>query len=151
MRGGIGGELEALCRSCGLCCDGSLFGSVPVEPDELRGARKKHLHVLQRGNAFEQPCSALWTLGDGCACSVYSDRPRSCRAFTCRLYDRHRREGGPLDVRLAAVRRVRALLRFLATSIDEEARGAATAELTQRMEDYFARAYDARTNETRRV
>jgi Fe-S-cluster containining protein len=140
MRSGIDSELEALCRSCGLCCDGSLFGCVPLEPDELRGARKNHLHVLQRGKAFEQPCSALGTLGDGCACSVYSDRPRSCRAFTCRLYDRHRREGGPLEGRLGAVRRVRALLRFLALTADEEARRAAIAELARRMEDNFARA-----------
>jgi hypothetical protein len=117
-----------------------LFGRVPLEPDELRGARKNHLPVLERGTAFEQPCSALSTLGDACACSVYSDRPRSCRAFTCRLYDRHRREGGPLEVRLEAVRRVRTLLRLLATTTDEEARRAAVAELTQRMEESFARA-----------
>jgi hypothetical protein len=43
-------------------------------------------------------------------------------------------------VRLEAVRRVRALLRFLAMTTDEEARRAAIAELTRRMEDNFARA-----------
>jgi Fe-S-cluster containining protein len=136
----IDDELGALCRSCGLCCDGSLFGCVTLEPDELRDARKNRLKVLQRGKGFEQPCSALSTLDDGCACSVYSDRPRSCRAFTCRLYDRHRREGGPLGVRLKAVRRVRALLRSLEMTTDEEARRAAVAELTQRMGDNFTRA-----------
>jgi len=116
---GIDGELEELCRSCGLCCDGSLFGCVTLEPEELRGAQKNHLHVLQRGTAFEQPCSALATRDDGSACSVYSDRPRSCRAFRCLLYDRHRREGGPLEGRIEAVRRVRALQRFLEMSTDE--------------------------------
>ena len=140
MRSEIDGELGALCRSCGLCCDGSLFGRVTLEPDEVRGARKNHLHVLPRGNAFEQPCSALSTLDDRCACSIYSDRPHPCRAFTCRLYDRHRREGGLLEVRLEAVRRVRALLRFLEMTADEEARCAAVAELTQRIEDNFDRA-----------
>jgi Fe-S-cluster containining protein len=132
-------ELEALCRSCGLCCDGSLFGGVILEADELRGARKNHLYVLPRGNAFEQPCSALSTRSDGCECSIYSDRPRACRAFTCRLYDRHRRDRGRLEVRLEAVRRVRALLRLLETTDDAEARSAAIAELTQRIEDDFAR------------
>jgi Fe-S-cluster containining protein len=140
MHGALADELGALCRSCGLCCDGSLFGRVTLEPEEFHGARKKHLRVLQRGHAFEQPCSALSTLDDHCACSVYSDRPRSCRAFTCRLYDQHRREGGPLEARLEAVRLVRALLRFLELTTDEEAWCAAVAELTQRMEDNFARA-----------
>jgi hypothetical protein len=140
MRSGIDGELGALCRSCGLCCDGSLFGCVTLEPEELHGARKNRLRVLQRGNAFEQPCTALSTLDEGCACSVYPERPTACRSFTCRLYDRHRREGGPLDVRLEAVRRVRRLLGLLEVVTDEEARRAVVAELTRRMEDDFARA-----------
>jgi Fe-S-cluster containining protein len=136
---GIEAELGTLCRSCGLCCDGSLFGCVTLEPEELPRARKNHLHVLQRGNAFEQPCSALSTLGTRCACSIYPDRPRSCRAFTCRLYDRQRRDGGPLEARLESVRRVRALLGFLETT-DEEALQGAISELTRRMQEDFARA-----------
>src|SRR4051794_40492279 len=140
MRSGIDGELEALCRSCGLCCDGSLFGRVTLEAEEVRGARALHLHVLERGNAFEQPCSALSTLDDRCACSIYEGRPRACRAFTCRLYDRHRREGGPLEERLEAVRAVRALLQSLATTRDDEARRSAIAELSERTEEDFARA-----------
>jgi Fe-S-cluster containining protein len=139
-RKGVDRELEALCRSCGLCCDGSLFGCVTLEPEEARVARKSRLRVLQRGNALEQPCSALSTLDDRCACSIYSDRPLSCRTFTCRLYERHRREGGALEVRLEAVRRARALLRLLETPTDEEARRAAVLELTRRTEDDFARA-----------
>jgi uncharacterized protein len=140
MRGDIDDELEALCRSCGLCCDGSLFGRVSLEPDEVSGARKKHLRVLERGGAFDQPCSALSTLGERRACSVYSDRPRACRAFACRLHDRHRREGGALEARLEAVTRVRALLSFLDTTKDDEARREPIAELTIRMADDFARA-----------
>jgi Fe-S-cluster containining protein len=96
--------------------------------------------VLQRATAFEQPCSALSTLEDRCACSIYADRPRSCRAFACRLYDRHRREGGPLEARLEAVRSVRALFRLLESTTEEEARRAAVAELTRRMEADFSRA-----------
>jgi hypothetical protein len=140
MRSPIDAELEALCRSCGLCCDGSLFGRVPLEPSEVPIARKNRLPVLERGNAFEQPCSALRAQGDDHACSAYSDRPRACRAFTCRLYDRHRREGGPLDARLDEVREVRALLRLLETPRDEDARRAAIAELGRRTEESFARA-----------
>jgi Fe-S-cluster containining protein len=146
MRSGIEAELATLCRSCGLCCDGSLFGRVTLEPDEVPGLRKHHLHVLPRGNAFEQPCSALsreatQSIAQAqCACSIYEERPRSCRAFTCRLYDRHRRDGGPLEARLESVRRVRALLASLETTTDEEARRGAIAELTRRIEEDFARA-----------
>src|SRR4051794_28716191 len=124
MRTGTGDELEVLCRSCGLCCDGSLFDSVLLDPEELAVARGKRLVVLPRGNAFDQPCSALSKADNGCACSIYRDRPRSCRAFACRLYERHRREGGVLEVRLDAVRRARVLLRVVETTTDEEVRRA---------------------------
>jgi len=140
MRSGIEAELGALCRSCGLCCDGSLFGRGTLEPEELAGARKHRLHVIPRGSAFEQPCSALAKLEAQYACSIYADRPRSCRAFTCRLYDRQRRDGGPLEARLESVRRVRALLESLETTTDEEALRDAHAELTRRMQEDFARA-----------
>lgn len=140
MRSTIDGELEVLCRSCGLCCDGRLFGCVPLAPDEVERGRKNRLLVLPRGNAFEQSCSALSREGESCACSIYADRPRACRAFACRLHDRHRREGGPLEARLDAVRRVQALLRLLDAPSNDEARRAATAELIERMEESFARA-----------
>jgi Fe-S-cluster containining protein len=140
VESGTKAELEALCRACGLCCDGSLFGRVTLEPDEVQGVRKNGLRVLQRGTAFEQPCSALVTQGEERVCSIYSERPRACLRFICRLYDRHQREGGPLDAKLAAVGRVRALLQLLESTVDEDARRAVVAELTQRMDDDFARA-----------
>jgi hypothetical protein len=71
---------------------------------------------------------------------MYPDRPRACRAFTCRLYERQRREGGPLEARLESVRRVRALLGVLETTTDEEALRGTIAELTRRMQEDFARA-----------
>ncbi len=126
-------ELTTLCRSCGLCCDGSLFGRVPLEGDEVAVARKNRLHVIQSETAFEQPCSAL---ADG-GCSIYSERPRSCRAFVCRLHDRHGREGGPLAPRLAAIRRVRELI----AAVNAQGLSPADyAELQERLEADFGRA-----------
>jgi hypothetical protein len=69
---------------------------------------------------------------------VYADRPRSCRAFACRLYERHAREGGPIQVRLDAVRRVRELLALL--DAGGLTRAELVAELERRVEEDFARA-----------
>ncbi len=160
--------LATLCQSCGLCCDGSLFGLVPLEPGEVESARKHRLPVVASGKGFEQPCTGLVAIEAPAhgvaedtdahrACSLYAERPRSCRQFECRLYERHRREGGPIAPRLAAVRRVRELFAELAASgltpadCDDESAMAARGEegerarqayreLMQRLEDDFARA-----------
>ncbi len=130
--------MSELCLACGLCCDGSLFGRVPLAPEEVGVARKNRLRVLANDRAMEQPCAALRDR----ACDVYAERPSACRAFECRLYARHRREGGPLEPRLAAVRRVRELLARVHAASDSEALRAEPwfAELVQRLEDDFARA-----------
>ncbi len=153
-------DLAILCQSCGLCCDGSLFGRVPLGPEEVEPARRRGLRVLDGRNAFEQPCAALsvreTTSGTRRACSIYDDRPLSCRRFACRLHDRHRHEGGPLEPRLAKVRRVRELVADLeaqglspADFVDDERVDASRpddlarqmlAELTKLLEDDFARA-----------
>lgn len=63
-----------LCLSCGLCCTGSLFWAVPVEPDE------KVPMPLDAEGRLRLPCSCF----NG-ACSVYTDRPAAGRAFDCRV------------------------------------------------------------------
>jgi uncharacterized protein len=80
---------EDLCRSCGLCCDGTLFDLVKLEAgDDI--AQLKALGVgvtVPRGKApvarFPQPCAAL------CAdrsCRLYAVRPRQCRVFECGVF-----------------------------------------------------------------
>jgi hypothetical protein len=130
-------ELATLCQSCGLCCDGSLFGRVPLATEEALAARQRHLRVLANGTAFEQPCTALASpngADERRVCSVYRDRPRACRGFVCRLHERHRREGGPLEPRIATVRRVRQLI------ADVRASGRTSADLTRHLDEDFARA-----------
>lgn len=111
-------DLTLLCRSCGLCCDGSLFGRVDLEPHEVVTARRHRLRVVASGTAFEQPCSALQAGSAGAEreCVIYDERPAACRRFVCRLYERHRTEGGPLEARLERVRRVRTLAAALEQS-----------------------------------
>lgn len=132
-------ELTTLCQSCGLCCDGSLFGRVPLLPVEVPRARKHRLHVVPSGSAMEQPCPALARDGESHrTCTAYEDRPAACRAFDCVLLARHRAEGGPLEPRLEAVRRVRALLATVEASGLRS--GSDFDELVQRIAADFARA-----------
>jgi Fe-S-cluster containining protein len=80
---------EELCRACGLCCDGTLFDVVKLEPgDDASRLRTLGLPVkFSRGKAavarFPQPCAAL------CAdrtCRLYANRPWQCRVFECRVF-----------------------------------------------------------------
>jgi hypothetical protein len=132
--------LQALCKSCGLCCDGSLFGRVALEPEETERARAVRLHLVAGDRAFTQPCAVLVPAPGGRACAIYQERPRRCHHFTCRLYARHAREGGPLEPRLAVVRRVRELLKVVAGGTSRGAHHPAELEeLRRRLDEDFAR------------
>lgn len=128
-------QLSTLCRSCGLCCDGSLFGRARLAPDEVDDARRIKLRVVPNGASFAQPCTA-WKPGVGCG--VYLERPRTCRKFSCKLFERHRTEGGPLAPRLQAVARVRELARQMERGAREGS--PVHEELVRRVEEDFARA-----------
>lgn len=77
---------EDLCLSCGLCCDGTLFDFVKLEPaDDAPKLKRLGLPVtVSRGKApvarFAQPCVALC---QDRTCRVYADRPAQCRAYEC--------------------------------------------------------------------
>lgn len=132
-------ELTTLCQSCGLCCDGSLFGRVPLLPAEVPLARKHRLHVVESGSAMEQPCAALALDAENKrTCTAYEERPAACRTFDCALLARHRAEGGPLAPRLEAVRRVRVLLATVEASGHRT--GSDIDELVERIAVDFARA-----------
>ncbi len=80
---------ESLCLHCGMCCDGTLFRDVELQPgDDVAKLRALGLPIpVPRSEfgvpSFKQPCSAL------CAdlrCRVYADRPLRCRDFECALF-----------------------------------------------------------------
>lgn len=68
-----GAAAQALCLSCGLCCDGSLFWAVEIDGADAvpEGAAP--------GGRLAQPCS----FHAGGACGIYATRPGQCRAFVC--------------------------------------------------------------------
>jgi hypothetical protein len=69
---------EDLCRHCGLCCNGGIFGGVRLQPGD-DAVRLKALGLKLRDGRFRQPCSA-W---EGCQCRIYGERPVYCRQFEC--------------------------------------------------------------------
>jgi len=159
-------ELALLCQSCGFCCDGSLFGRVDLEPEEVAPARANRLHVV-RDRSFEQPCTALRSDAGQSSCSIYEQRPHACRRFSCRLHERHLRESGPLEPRLEAVRRVRELVAYLQDSgfgpadfedrlpgrpgAPDQAHARAFSELSRRLEEDFAPSEASRAAASRPI
>ncbi len=107
---------DALCTRCGLCCDGSLFADVEVRRAEATGLEILGLEVEdndQDGLQLLQPCGAL----RGKRCGIYAHRPRTCRAFECRLLQDAQRGDVSVDRALEhiteahrRIRRVRELL-----------------------------------------
>jgi Fe-S-cluster containining protein len=79
--------VSQLCPACGLCCNGVLFGDVELQrDDDAKILTQLHLDLFRKGRktAFSQPCSCF----DGKLCSIYTDRPKQCRAFECGLIKR---------------------------------------------------------------
>lgn len=71
-----------LCSACGMCCDGTLFHSVLLQPeDNSRQLASLGLKIKKRNGRtfFYQPCP---THHQG-QCRIYPDRPRRCRQFNC--------------------------------------------------------------------
>ena len=77
-----------LCLACGLCCDGTLFADVELQPGDSAERLRALGQKLRRGKdstgnsvqKFSQPCPAL---GPDCRCAFYADRPTRCREFDC--------------------------------------------------------------------
>ncbi len=75
--------LSQLCVSCGLCCDGSIFGFVALSNDEPERLEKLPVQIDRLGDrsSLRLPCHALKNR----CCSVYAERPSGCRTFVCKL------------------------------------------------------------------
>lgn len=101
-------DAQALCSSCGLCCDGTLYGGVVVLESESARLERVGLPVVRSEGALmlPQPCRAL----RGCLCSVYPDRPSSCARYECALRKEVSAGAQSLADALDAVARVRSLL-----------------------------------------
>jgi Fe-S-cluster containining protein len=135
---------EQLCLNCGLCCDGTLFDGVQLEPDENAGKLKSlGLPVkVSRGKApvtrFPQPCAALCT---DRTCRLYQARPKQCRIFECGVYKDLHAGRTTLAAALRLVRsarrradKIRRLIRELGETDDFRSLGERFHRLQEHME-----------------
>jgi Fe-S-cluster containining protein len=101
---------------CGLCCDGTFFGSVVVAQDERDNLVRVGLRVVDSdgGLAMPQRCTAL----RGCLCSAYADRPRACRSYECSLRERLLAGQASDDDARASLARMRALLEKIRSAFE---------------------------------
>ena len=73
---------RSLCANCGMCCDGTLFHSVVLQPtDSPRTLSSLGLTLKRKPGltTFRQPCSAH----QNNQCAIYENRPQRCRLFNC--------------------------------------------------------------------
>ncbi len=78
---------SSLCKSCGLCCDGSMFVGVHLQAGDSAPALKQlgfRIQHKKKYDFFNQPCSAF---KNNC-CAVYTARPVRCRVFECQQLKR---------------------------------------------------------------
>jgi hypothetical protein len=96
-----GSMAQALCRSCGFCCDGTLFSSVTVcASDDIDSLANAGIRIVPHDaeRVFSQPCVAH----NGRSCKVYGARPSNCHEFRCKLL--RDLESGAVDWSLALKR-----------------------------------------------
>jgi uncharacterized protein len=80
--------VTSICVGCGMCCDGTMYGTVTVGEDDQRPALAAAGPVIttkEGASSFLLPCPVFRA---GC-CSIYGDRPAVCRGYRCLLLRRH--------------------------------------------------------------
>jgi Fe-S-cluster containining protein len=77
---------SALCQACGLCCQGQLYGRVPLLAEEIALARTWPVEFTTYKDVvnLKQPCGCFQEQ----RCSVYSQRPQTCVKYRCQLLRR---------------------------------------------------------------
>jgi hypothetical protein len=70
-----------LCLQCSFCCDGTLFGRVPLAATDVLPAGGLGVGPEGAPHALAQPCGVL----SGGACRSYATRPLACRRYDCLL------------------------------------------------------------------
>ncbi|MEO5923984.1 MAG: YkgJ family cysteine cluster protein [Bryobacteraceae bacterium] len=85
------GEADVPCGSCTTCCRASMF--IHIEPEETQTIARIPRKLLFAAPGFptghvlmgynEQGHCPMFVEGK---CSIYEDRPQTCRSYDCRIY-----------------------------------------------------------------
>jgi hypothetical protein len=98
-----------LCRSCGLCCDGTLFGKVRLQPEDMHEPLRL-AGIIVIGDETESRFKLACTAHQHGCCQVYASRPSNCRGYQCRLLRRFTRGAvtwAEATVQIGRLRRLR--------------------------------------------
>jgi uncharacterized protein len=77
-------DANNLCKKCGICCDGTLFGHVVIPPSDVLKTKKLGIPFSKNSDGdfiFQQGCPRFVNL----SCEVYSERPHACIEYACKL------------------------------------------------------------------
>jgi Fe-S-cluster containining protein len=123
---------QTLCRSCGLCCDGTLFGYVLLEAGDSPAPLQAGgiaIHLQDAEPRFDLPCIAFQH-GD---CQVYAGRPAVCRTYRCKLLKKYERGVTSWEEAQQQICRVRALRVELGTALEGVVPGTGTIAIVSVM------------------
>jgi Fe-S-cluster containining protein len=111
---------SGLCQACGFCCDGTLFDGIVITEADMAGVVRARLLLFQDEGrqTLRLPCSA-----HAGTCTVYEDRPSTCRTYQCELVNRL--EQGDIDLpgALLRIERLRGLLDAIRPHLGAEREG----------------------------
>ena len=134
-----GEPTDNLCLHCGLCCDGTLFRDVELQPGDDAAKLSALGLPVRRGVAakFPQPCAALCS---DLKCGVYSQRPERCRQFECALLKAVAANQVEFAVALKSIRQTRQLaekVRRLLRELGDAGESVALAKRFKRVKRKF--------------
>jgi Fe-S-cluster containining protein len=107
-----------LCAACGMCCDGTMFQIVRMQPGEVPAELGKlGLKIRCRDGEYfmEQPCSGLREK----RCTVYEQRPVRCRLFNCQQLGRVERGETPEAEAMTMIVETQALVEQVRSLIEQ--------------------------------
>jgi Fe-S-cluster containining protein len=77
---------QDICQSCGMCCDGTLFGRTRLNPPVVNPKWPSHvIRSISGDGILKQPCSAF----QNGLCGIYTSRPKVCQEFECKLLEEY--------------------------------------------------------------